>query len=56
MAGDLRGGKDYQTVFDPEAYLKVYHVETSENWPFVLSYMEALQKIFCQGKLQHIFY
>ena len=51
MADVLRGGSDYQTVFDPDAYLKGYHIETSENWPFIISYMESFQKIYCQGNL-----
>ena len=51
MADALRGGKDYQTVFDPDAYLKGYHIETSENWPFILSYMTSLQRIYYQGKI-----
>ena len=54
MADVLRGGKDYQTVFDPGAYLREYLVETSDNWPFILSYLESLHKVDCEGKTHHI--
>ena len=53
MMDQLRGGRDYQTLFDPDPYLKGYRAETSDSWPFVLSYMESLQKIYSQGKLLH---
>lgn len=52
MADVLRGGRDYQTVFNPEAYLKEYHKETSENWPFIVSYMESLRKIYSLGEVK----
>ena len=53
MMDQLRGGRDYQTLFDPDPYIKEYRAETSDNCPFVLSYMESLQKIYSQGKLLH---
>ena len=49
MGDVLHGDEDYQSYFDPDTYLNDYFLETGVFWPFFVSYMECLQKIYDQG-------
>ena len=49
MGDVLHGDGDYQSYFDPDTYLNDYFLETGVFWPFFVSYMERLQKIYNQG-------